>query len=265
MAKNPWQQRILRAQELADHYAYAAEILGFYIQIAHFQEALHQLLEARPSKPENPLGLDPAAPPELAELKGRFGSFLNLVEAKGPGRLAEMAHKAYENGPEEWAHLLDHCWAGADAPEPEAFLGRAFLQPYAEFVRARAAMQWNGYSYPLCPFCNRKPGLSVLRQKGDGSRRSLMCSFCLAEWEFRRIVCAGCGEEDNRKLPVYTAESFDYIRVECCDSCKRYLKGIDLTKNGLADPVVDEIASVPLDLWAQEHGYVKLEPNLFGM
>ncbi len=105
----------------------------------------------------------------------------------------------------------------------------------------------------------------MLRQKGDGGSRFLLCSFCLAEWEFRRILCAGCGEEDYRKLPVYTASDFDYIRVECCDTCKQYLKTVDLTKNGLADGVVDEIASAPLDLWAREQGYSKLELNLVGM
>ena len=45
----------------------------------------------------------------------------------------------------------------------------------------------------------------------------------------------------------------------------RRLSIIDLSKNGLADPLVDELASVPLDLWAQEHGYAKLHPNLLGM
>jgi formate dehydrogenase maturation protein FdhE len=28
---------------------------------------------------------------------------------------------------------------------------------------------------------------------------------------------------------------------------------------------VDEFASVPLNLWAQEHGYAKVHPNLLGM
>jgi formate dehydrogenase maturation protein FdhE len=32
-------------------------------------------------------------------------------------------------------------------------------------------------------------------------------------------------------------------------------------KNGLADPLLDELASVPLRLWAQEQGYAKLHPN----
>jgi FdhE protein len=104
-----------------------------------------------------------------------------------------------------------------------------------------------------------------VRPQGDGGSRSLLCGFCLAEWEFRRIVCPGCGQEDHAKLPVYTAEELPYIRVECCDACHTYIKTIDLTKNGLAEPLVDELASVPLNLWAQEHGYAKLHPNLLGM
>jgi formate dehydrogenase maturation protein FdhE len=40
---------------------------------------------------------------------------------------------------------------------------------------------------------------------------------------------------------------------------------MDLTKHGLAEPPVDELASVPLNLWAQERGYAKLQPNLLGM
>jgi formate dehydrogenase maturation protein FdhE len=40
---------------------------------------------------------------------------------------------------------------------------------------------------------------------------------------------------------------------------------VDLTKNGLAVPVVDELATIPMNLWAHEHGYVKLRTNLLGI
>ena len=104
-----------------------------------------------------------------------------------------------------------------------------------------------------------------MRQMGDGAARSLICSFCMAEWQFRRLVCPGCGEENDKKLPVFTASDFDYIRVECCDSCNTYIKTVDLTKNGHAEPIVDELASAPLDLWARDRGYAKLQSNLLGM
>jgi formate dehydrogenase maturation protein FdhE len=41
------------------------------------------------------------------------------------------------------------------------------------------------------------------------------------------------------------------VRVDVCDTCHSYLKSIDLTKTGLAVPVVDELATMPLDLWAR--------------
>jgi len=63
-------------------------------------------------------------------------------------------------------------------------------------------------------------------------------------------------------LPIYSAAQFEHVRVECCDRCKRYLKTVDLTKTGLANPVVDELASIPLDLWARERGYEKVELNV---
>jgi len=37
---------------------------------------------------------------------------------------------------------------------------------------------------------------------------------------------------------------------------------VDMTKSGLAEPIVDEMAAIPLDLWAQKQGYTKLQTNL---
>ena len=150
---------------------------------------------------------------------------------------------------------------GGDAMH--AFYARVLAQADAE-ERARAAPATAGVQ-PLCPFCGEKPVAAVLRPEGDGGKRFLLCSLCFTEWEFRRLLCPHCGEEDKDKLPVYTAEEFPHVRVEACDTCKVYLKAVDLTKNGLAVPEVDELASIALDLWAAEHGYTKLQTNLFGL
>jgi FdhE protein len=276
VALTPWQQRIRRAEHLAQQHPFAAEILGFYIHTARFQEGLYQSLE-RGSAGVPPAVLqeqDGASRPLSGQrdagatktLLTSFPQFLTLVEEKAPARLAKVAQDL-RNAPSTWSDLLDACWSATGEPpsSPEEFLACAFLQPYAEFLRSRASLQLEGYTSLLCPFCNRKPAAGVLRQQGDGGRRSLLCGFCLTEWEFRRVICPGCGQEDHAKLPVYTAAELPYIRVECCDACQTYIKSIDLTKNGIADPLVDELASVPLNLWAQEHGYAKLQPNLLGM
>jgi len=263
VAKTAWQQRIRRAEQLAGKHSFAAEILEFYVHLARFQEELSLRIEGRTST----CSFSFAAPLELDPVMADLPRFLRLVEENGPELVARVAHDLRSAPASVWSDLLNSCWsaAGESPMSPEGFLAFAFLQPYAELARSSAHLQLDGYNLSLCPLCNRKPSVGVMRQQGDGARRSLLCGFCLTEWEFRRVICPGCGQQDHAKLPVYTAESFPYIRVECCDSCHTYIKSIDLTKNGLADPLVDELASIPLNLWAQEHGYTKLHPNLLGM
>lgn len=264
MAGTPWQTRVARADLLAEQYPFAGEILRFYVHVLHFQQSLHgELAGEIPHVSSTSL----ASPSEVALLVSRFGAFLTLAEKQGPPSLRTVAAELNTQGSYSWSDVLSSVWTNLDGSDSSSvrLLAKAFLQPYAEFLRTRMALRWDGYNRSLCPFCSRKPVLGVLRQQGDGAARSLLCGFCLAEWEFRRIICPTCGEEDNGKLPVYSADQFDYVRVECCDTCRTYLKAVDLTKNGLAEPLVDEIASVPLDLWAREHGYAKLQTNLLGM
>ena len=78
-------------------------------------------------------------------------------------------------------------------------------------------------------------------------------------------MCPNCGEENKDLLPIYTTPLFEHLRVEACDRCGVYIKSVDLTKNGMAIPCVDELAAVPLDLWAVDAGYTKLQRNILGI
>jgi FdhE protein len=136
------------------------------------------------------------------------------------------------------------------------------LQPIAEYLAQHLSAPDPSYQGDQCPRCGRKPVVGVLRPEGDGGKRALICCLCATEWNFRRIVCAACGEEDVYKQPVYTDGDVEHVRVEACDTCHTFIKTVDLTRNGLAVPVVDEIATLALTLWAQEKGYRKLQANL---
>src|SRR5262249_56021409 len=114
-------------------------------------------------------------------------------------------------------------------------------------------------------FCGAGPLVAVVRPEGDGAKRFLLCSLCATEWNFRRVLCPNCGEEDKEKLPIFAAKEFEHVRVEACDTCRTYIKSIHLSKDGRAVPMVDEVATVSLNLWAQEKNYHKLRPNLFGV
>lgn len=267
VAVTSWQKRIERAESLAQQYAFATEILSFYSAVARFQSGLYEWLSTTHT---GPVADFEHGPPQLPLLIQSVEGFISMIEERAPAKLKEGIRDWWwlrEEG--AWSQLLTKVWTASNVSptRPNELMARAFLQPCAEWTRSRTgkAITAPGETPAHCPFCRRRPGMGVLRQQGDGGRRSLICSFCLNEWEFRRIVCPACGEEENAKLPVYTAEEFAHIRVECCDRCKTYIKTVDLTRNGLADPVVDELLSGPLDLWAQEHGYSKLELNVLGM
>ena len=67
------------------------------------------------------------------------------------------------------------------------------------------------------------------------------------------------------RLCVYTAQWFECVRVKACETCRSYLKTIDLTKNGLALPEVDDLASIPLTLWAEDNSYEAIAGNVLGV
>jgi FdhE protein len=265
--KASWDQRLARAEQLVKSNSAAAEILNFYLAITHFQKGLYASLESSAytvtgSQSVRPESLD------LFMLLPRFQAFLLLVKRAAPSPLAAAAGQLEALGPQAWESLLQGFWS-ASQPENgdsshQVFLAGAFLQAVAEYIADRATLDKSRVS-PICPFCARKPMLGVLRPVGDGAKRSLVCCLCLTEWDFRRVLCPGCGEEDLKQLPIYKAEGLEHVRVEACDTCKRYIKTIDLTVNGRAVPVVDELASLPLTLWAEQKGYTKLQPNVFGM
>jgi FdhE protein len=266
MTASRWDQRIQRAGELAGAYPFAAEILDFYREIARFQKSVFQYLESS----EYAATGDPDRLPENWDsfaLLPRFQPLLQLVENKGPQALGLKAKELNQRGPGEWRGMITQFWEAETAEHESShahnFFALAFLQPYAEYL-SRRARAWTNYTSAVCPFCSRKPALGVLRPEGDGAKRSLVCSLCFTEWEYRRIVCPSCDEQRVEQLPIYTATEFEHIRVDACDSCKSYIKTVDLTKNGRAEPLVDELAAIPLTLWAQERGYSKLQPNLLG-
>jgi FdhE protein len=266
-----WDQRIRRANELAARHSFAAEGLRFYERIAGFQKSLYAGLEAgrgREKKVRPPGSLRDEL--ELFVLLPWFAPFLSFVQEISPPPLAQSAAGLNAGGSARWEAVLDEFWragtAAVVALDPaEALLAWAFLQPYAESLADHTEPLDTQGTPPLCPLCHGSPQVGVLRQQGDGAKRSLICSLCATEWDYRRIVCPACGEESVDKLPVYTAEELGHVRIEACDTCHCYIKTIDLTKDGRAVPVVDELAAIPLSLWAAEKGYAKLSTNLLGV
>ena len=279
MTSGKWERRIQRAQELAAAHPAAAEGLRFYERIAGSQRSLYVGVEAALGGGVE-AALSAARPPgslrdelDLFVLLPSFPAFLALVENTAPRPLAQAAADLGALGATRWQEALHGFWltggdaaAAAELTVAEAHIAWMFLQPYAEYLADHGEQPAAGGVPPSsCPRCSGRPQVGVLRQQGDGGKRSLICALCATEWDYRRLVCPACGEESVDKLPVYVAEELGHIRVEACDTCRRYLKTIDLTKNGRAVPVVDELAAMALSVWAEENGYEKLQVNILGI
>jgi FdhE protein len=255
MSEMTWDLRIARANELAKTHSAAAELLGFYQSLARWQKSVYQSVSA-------------SADHDVALLLPHFPALISLIRQSGSPSLKEAAAALEAASEEERLALLTGRWQheleSGDLSAEHVFFASALLQPFAEYLAEKTNSATEA-SPPICPFCGSKPQLAVLRPEGDGAKRFLLCSLCGTEWFFRRVLCPNCAEADKEKLPVFMAQEFDYVRLDACDTCHTYIKSIDLSKNGRAVPVVDELATVSLNLWAQENNYQKIHPNLFGV
>jgi FdhE protein len=267
---NEYDARMQRAEKLIADKSVASQLLSFYRSIASFQKTLlGQIAASAAGSVETPQFGALRDSLDLTLLLPHFRNFLSLVEQNAPNALAAAARDIAALRSESWVLLLTSYWEVGGRFDQQIgafaqFFPRAFLQPYAAYAVARTAVPPVLVTPRVCPLCNGRASFGVLRVEGDGGKRFMVCSFCGYEWEFRRILCPICGEEDEKKLPVYVAEQFPHVRVEACETCKFFVRTIDLTKDGHAVPVVDDLAAIPLTLWAHERGYSRLQPNLLG-
>jgi len=284
MTPSQWDRRIRRATELTSTYPFGAEGLRFYTRVATFQKSLYaEIQKALKDSPK--ISADRSLRDELDFflLLPHFSPYLSLIQQIAPAPLAQAAAGLAQKGPAAWQHAIEDFWhrdlemasdmddgeearAGdsLDTTASDRLLAWIFLQPYAEYLAAHRETAVLDGTPSTCPLCGGKPVVGVLRSEGDGAKKSLICMLCAHEWNFRRIYCPACGEEREPQMAFYSAPEIAHVRVDVCDTCHTYLKTIDLTKLGLAVPVVDELATIPLDLWAREHGYQKLQINLLG-
>ena len=99
----------------------------------------------------------------------------------------------------------------------------------------------------------------------DSGLRMLRCALCALQWNVNRIHCPSCFEEDPYKLPQFRSDVHANVCIEACDTCRRYLKSLDLTQDARPIPEIDDLLSLSMDLWAIDEGYTRIEPGLAGI
>jgi hypothetical protein len=117
-----------RAQALADQHPFAAEILGFYVHVARFQDELHQRLNVLLQSPAASADRELTAS-ELAELGSRFESFLAMAEAHGPKPLAGLSRELRIQSRDAWSDLLQAGWTALSPSDARVFSPRRPFSP----------------------------------------------------------------------------------------------------------------------------------------
>ena len=273
--KSAWSRRRDRARHWLARDSPAEEMLLFYLELLELQEPIYrQALES-----DWGTAVETGSwflHPERITASSLLPGFRKLLRAVAPATdvLTEVARTLESSSDAKLTALLESFLRrtpleeidlGHEAVQLE-FFPRAFLEPVAEALREKTSPTEDGLRIEgSCPRCGWPPQVGVLRDEPEAKgRRLLVCSLCSAWWRVPRARCPGCGETDPARLGHYVSESVPHVRIDECRTCRAYLKTVDLRKDGMAVPVVEDLASVELDLWSREQGLRKLRRNLLG-
>jgi hypothetical protein len=129
---------------------------------------------------------------------------------------------------------------------------RPFLSRCAEVLQQRPDLSL--WTHAHCALCGGMPDFSVITPAAE---RHLICSRCALRWKFEALTCPFCGNAEKSRITSFAAHlgGNDY-RVYACDVCQRFLKAFDARRaTRPVMPVVDAVATLPLDAAAMQRGY----------
>lgn len=258
-----FERRAARAEALAPGSRTAEEPFRFAAGLYRVQRRLATAVEAAHGRRP----LCGRLQTDLDSFQHGLAEALRFVAESGPLALAEEARARGRDEASVARSRLLVFWSGDSEPGEGYYLSRALLRPYVEVLRGLGIAPDRVHRSGECPFCGGAPWIAARRSESDadGARRLLGCALCGEEWPFGRIRCPCCFEEDPTRLPSFRSETYPTVRIEACETCRRYVKSIDLTVDARAIPEVDDLVSLGMDLWAQEEGYARVAPGLAGI
>jgi FdhE protein len=195
-----------------------------------------------------------------------------LAASSEPESAARRMRMALEEKKLDVNALLNHVTAGESGPVSSA--ARSLdLDPDLVWTLAQNAFKpalralcrqisplargipWNK---GVCFVCGAPAALGELQD--NDLVKHLRCGSCGADWQFRRMQCMYCGNEDHKTQRfLYAEKEQEKMRVEVCDKCHGYLKVISSFAPTSPEMLpVEDLATIHLDYIAREHGYTRV-------
>jgi len=110
-----------------------------------------------------------------------------------------------------------------------------------------------------CPVCGAWPAFAEVR--GIERKRYLRCGRCGGSWQAQCLTCPYCSMTDHEELVSLVPEKGgSNVAIDACKRCFGYVKAFTtLQGSAPANVMVDDLASVDLDIAALEQGYRRPE------
>ena len=142
----------------------------------------------------------------------------------------------------------------------EAFQSSAALLavPLLHSCRRRLASNVTpGWVEGYCPLCASWPAFAEVL--GIERSRQFRCGRCGSAWHARHLLCAYCGTVDHNDLATLVPEKAgSHASIDACKRCGGYVKTFTRLQASAPETVIlDDLASVDLDMAALEIGYTR--------
>jgi hypothetical protein len=197
-----------------------------------------------------------------ADVLRRFGALeqADYDKAQSLGRdmqLLTTVGNWYREAAERQLAVAGVTSVSAKSPGDETALGqvialamRPFLSRCAEVLQQRPELA--NWTHSHCALCGGEPDLAVITPSAE---RHLICGRCSLRWKFESLTCPYCRNSDRSRITSFATTDGKY-RVYACDVCQRYLKAYDGRRaTRPVMPIVDSVATLPLDAAAMQRGY----------
>jgi FdhE protein len=232
-----WEEFVPAAPRRLDHAPLLAQA-SVIVSIDFLRRWLKQLLRSAAG----------SGTPEMATLKAAESSEVEAVQ---------LFRAALAQNSRKLERIALDC-----AVDARAFRGVAELMPVPFLHACRrlwAKADIETWTESYCPICGAWPVLAEAR--GIEMARYLRCGRCGQEWQAYGLRCPFCDNDDHEQLISLVPQNGSSTRmVESCKRCSGYLKSFTTLQGADAlDIMIDDLASVALDIAAVEQGYRRPE------
>jgi FdhE protein len=275
-----------RARQLKQKRPGYGDILDFYVTVRQAQAATRAVVKTGPIGSSKPVEKGPSGegvglmrkedfPVDLEASVSLFHK-LCCIAQKANGHMAQQAKKAgaaFKASPLELANIMSRP-SEAQALEQVAADRELDLQVFGFLIRnsirpsIEAAVEQLGKSVDPetwrkhhCPVCSSAPGLNLL--KTEMGKRYCLCTYCGFQWRIDRLSCTVCGNTARGSLCYFHGEGEAACRIDTCDQCGHYIKTIDERVLGACDPLLEDLATLHLDILAVQKGYALAAPHVW--